>query len=54
MVGEVYNYYINNGRIYDFGDKQVDYYNFGFHALINFDFKSDAHMPYENCLRNTT
>ena len=47
MVGEVYNYYINNGRIYDFGDKQVDYYNFGFHALINFDFKSDAHMPYE-------
>lgn len=47
MVGEVYNYYINNGRIYDFGDKQVDYFNYGFHALINFDFKSDAHMSYE-------
>ena len=47
MVGEVYNYFIGGGRLYDFGDKQVDYFNYGFHALINFDFKSDAHMPYE-------
>lgn len=47
MVGEVYNYYISNGRMYDYGDRQVDFFNDGFHALINFDFKSDAHMSYE-------
>ena len=47
MVGEVYNYFISNGRMYDYGDRQVDFFNDGFHALINFDFKSDAHMSYE-------
>ncbi|MBK8698635.1 MAG: alpha-amylase [Saprospiraceae bacterium] len=47
MVGEVYNYYIGNGRLYDYGDRQVDFFNDGFNALINFDFKSDANNPYE-------
>lgn len=41
-VGEVYNYGAHTGRIFDFGDKKVDYYAHGFHSLINFDFKGDA------------
>ncbi|MBC7885574.1 MAG: alpha-amylase, partial [Saprospiraceae bacterium] len=48
MVGEVYNYYAGNGRIYDFGDKKVDYFNYGFDALINFDFKGDAQKSYQS------
>jgi alpha-amylase len=48
MVGEVYSYSISNGRLYDFGDKKVDYFAHGFDALINFDLKQDAHrMSYE-------
>ena len=47
MVGEVYNYFIGGGRLYDFGDKKVDYFNNGFDALINFDFKGDANKSYE-------
>ncbi len=46
MVGEVYNYYIGAGRNFDFGDRKVDYFSNGFHALINFDFKYDAKKPY--------
>lgn len=48
MVGEVYNYYVSNGRMYDFGDKKVDFYDHGFKALINFDFKSDANKSYDS------
>ena len=47
MVGEVYNYFVSKGRLYDFGDKKVDYFDNGFDALINFDFKSDANKDYE-------
>ena len=47
MVGEVYNYYISGGRGYDFGDQKVDFFDNGFHALINFDFKGDANNSYE-------
>ncbi len=42
MVGEVYNYGISNGRDFDFGDKKVDFYDYGFHSLINFELKQDA------------
>ena len=42
MVGEVYNYYISGGRLYDYGDKKVDFFDEAFDALINFDFKEDA------------
>ncbi len=42
MVGEVYNYGISGGREYDFGDKKVDYFNYGFKSLINFELKYDA------------
>jgi alpha-amylase len=47
MVGEVYGYGIHGKRIYNFGDKKVDYFANGFDNLINFDFKGDANLDYE-------
>jgi alpha-amylase len=47
-VGEVYGYNIGSKRIYDFGDKKVDYYANGFTGLINFDFRNEAKMNYES------
>lgn len=47
MVGEVYNYGISSGRWFDFGDRRVDYFDHSIRSLINFDFKVDAHEPYE-------
>jgi len=47
MMGEVYNYGITGGRTFDFGDKKVDYFNYGFNSLINFDLKNDAKNDYE-------
>ena len=47
MVGEVYNYGISGGREYDFGDKKVDYFDHGFHSLINFELKNDALSSYD-------
>lgn len=47
MLGEVYNYNANAGRIFDFGDRKVDYFSHGFDALINFGFKYDAAGDYE-------
>jgi len=45
MVGEVYYYRISGGRMYDFGDRKVDYFNYGYNSLINFDLKTDAQNP---------
>ncbi len=42
LVGEVYNYGISTGRLYDFGNKKVDYFDKAFHSLINFDLKWNA------------
>jgi alpha-amylase len=42
MMGEVYGFGVGPTRAYDFGDRTVDYYAFGFDGLINFGFKSDA------------
>jgi alpha-amylase len=47
MVGEVYGYNIGAKKLYDFGDKKVDYFANGFTALINFDFRNEAKMDYE-------
>ncbi len=47
MVGEVYGYNIGAKRLYDFGDKKVDYFANGFTGLINFDFRNEAKMDYE-------
>ncbi len=46
-IAEVYNYTINQGRVFDFGDKKVNYYENGFNAMINFDFKWNAKDNYE-------
>jgi alpha-amylase len=46
-VGEVYGYNIGAKKLYDFGDKKVNYYENGFTGLINFDFRNEAKMNYE-------
>ncbi|WP_431121695.1 alpha-amylase family glycosyl hydrolase [Flagellimonas flava] len=51
MVGEVYNYGISGGREFDFGDKKVDFFDYGFKSLINFDLKTDAHKDYETTFK---
>lgn len=42
LVGEVYNYGISGGKIFDFGDKKVNYYDDMFTEQINFEFKWNA------------
>ncbi len=49
MVGEVMNFGVDGHgqtpkgtRLYDFGDKQVDYFNYGFDSLINMGFAQHA------------
>jgi alpha-amylase len=43
MMGEVYNYDLNNGRYFDFGgDQTVDFFDYGYDGLINFGFKREA------------
>jgi alpha-amylase len=40
VLGEVYNYDMRNGRAFDFGGgRTVDFFDYGYDALINFDFK---------------
>lgn len=47
LVGEVYNYNISAGKQFDFGDRKVNYFDNGFHSLINFEFKYNAKEDYE-------
>jgi len=47
MVGEVYGYGISGGRLFDFGDRQVDFFAQEIDAMINFEFKESALMDYE-------
>ncbi len=42
LVGEVYNYSISNGKLFNFGDKDVNYFDNAFNSLINFEFKWNA------------
>lgn len=51
MMGEVYNYGISSGRLYDFGDKKVDYYAHGLQSLINFELKYDAKNSYDEIFK---
>lgn len=46
-VGEVYGYNIGGKKFYDFGDRKVNYFENGFSGLINFDFRNEAKMNYE-------
>lgn len=47
-VGEVYGYGISQKQLYNYGDKTVNFFDNGFHSLINFDFKGDANKNYES------
>jgi alpha-amylase len=42
LLGEVYGWEPAGGRGYGFGDRTVDFFDFGYDALINFGFKRDA------------
>ncbi|MEM5563811.1 alpha-amylase family glycosyl hydrolase [Psychroserpens sp. AS72] len=43
LVGEVYNYGVSSGQEFNFGDRQVNYFNPpSFQSLINFEFKYNA------------
>ena len=46
-IGEVYGYNIGEKKLYDFGDRKVNYFENGFTGLINFDFRNEAKMNYE-------
>ncbi|MBE0592277.1 MAG: alpha-amylase [Gemmatimonadales bacterium] len=48
MVGEVSNWGVGESRQYDFGDRTVDYFDFGYDGLINFGFKRDAAGPMDD------
>lgn len=53
LVGEVYNYGINTGKYFDFGDKKVNYFDEAFQSLINFQFKWNAlQQDYETLFAN--
>jgi len=45
MVGEVYGYEPGQGRRFSFGDRSVDFFAYGYDALINFAFKAEAKGP---------
>jgi alpha-amylase len=47
MTGEVYGYGISGGRMFNFGDREVDFFDHGIHSMINFEFKASAQMSYE-------
>ena len=47
LFAEVYNYNISNAKAFDFGDKKVNYFDHGFDAMINFEFKYNAKSDYE-------
>lgn len=42
MVAEVYGYGISGDRLFNFGDREVDFYAQGIKAMINFEFKESA------------
>ena len=47
LLGEVYNYTINDAQQFPFPDKKVNYYDNGFDALINFDLRSSHKESYQ-------
>ena len=42
LVGEVYNYFISSGNMFNMGDVEVDFFKDAFKSLINFDLKANA------------
>lgn len=60
LVGEVYNYGISSGKQFNFGDKEVNYYDNMFTSQINFEYKwnskqmliEDVFSKYDSILHN--
>jgi len=48
MLGEVYNWTVRTGREFDFGDRSVDFFDYGYDGLINMGFKTDAAGPLDD------
>ena len=48
LLGEVYNFGIQSPHAFDFGDRNFNYYQYGFEGMINFDFKTNANQSYED------
>jgi alpha-amylase len=51
IMGELYGYQASNGRNYTFSNKEVNYFDYGFNALINFDFKDHAAADYKELFK---
>jgi len=53
LVGEVYNYGVSTGQMFDFGDRKVNYFEpASFHSLINFEFKwNSKDLDYEGLFK---
>ena len=47
ILGELYGYQVSGGREYDFGDTKVDFFDYGFDAMISFGMKYKANVPYD-------
>jgi len=47
MVAEVYGYGISAGKLFSFGDREVNYFDYGMQSMLNFGFKEDARQSYE-------
>ncbi len=48
---EVYGYGVEGGLYYDYGDRKTDFFAYGYNSLINFGFKEDALLPFEDQFR---
>jgi len=48
MLGEVGTWTAEQGRTFDFGDRKVDYFDYGYDGLINFGFHSDVEWPIDS------
>jgi alpha-amylase len=51
IVGELYGYEVSGGREYPFSDHQVDYFDAGYDAMINFGFKNHAVADYKELFK---
>ncbi|WP_298953859.1 alpha-amylase family glycosyl hydrolase [uncultured Nonlabens sp.] len=51
ILGELYGYQVSGGRSYPFSDVEVDYFDAGYDALINFGFKSHAISNYKELFK---
>ncbi|WP_405369354.1 alpha-amylase family glycosyl hydrolase [Nonlabens sp. Asnod2-A12] len=51
ILGELYGYEASGGRVYPFSDVEVDYFDAGYDALINFGFKNHAIANYKELFK---